>query len=158
MPRHLQLPGNNVPWHMVYHRLTRCLKKILTTREMLLVLKWQHIGSSILGISSCTAWNLGTRRCSLCTHSTQNLQGRLWRLEGLKICASLSLSPMEATLKDMGQGYLHRPYIWPSPSYRPSSHQGGGPQGLTWSTNVGDQGKPRRVYLDDSWDQSAITN
>jgi hypothetical protein len=42
-----------------------------------------------LGISICTTWDFGTQRCSLCTHSTQNLQGRLWCPEGLKLHASL---------------------------------------------------------------------
>jgi hypothetical protein len=69
-----------------------------------------------LEISSRTTWNFGSWRCSLCTHSTQNLQGRLRRPEGLKLCASLSLSSTGATVRNIGQGYLHRPYIWPSPS------------------------------------------
>ena len=55
---------------------------------------------------------------------------------GLELYAGLSLSPMGATVRDMGQGYLHRPYMWPSPSFRPYSRQGRGLRGLTPSTNV----------------------
>jgi hypothetical protein len=55
-----------------------------------------------LGISTCTARDFGTRRSALCTHSTQNLQGRLRRPKGLKLRASLSLSPTRATIRDMG--------------------------------------------------------
>jgi hypothetical protein len=95
-----------------------------------------RLAPQYLGISTCAAQYFGTRRCSLRTHSTQNLQGRLWRPEGLKLHASLLLSPTGATVRDMGQEYLHRPYIWLPPSYRPSSCQGGGLQGLTRSTNV----------------------
>ena len=44
----------------------------------------------------------------------------------------LSLDPVYITWSQTyGQGYLHRPYMWPSPGYRPRSRQGGGPQGLT---------------------------
>jgi hypothetical protein len=57
-----------------------------------------------LGLSNCAAQYFGTRRCSLCTHSTQNLQGWLRCPKGLKLCASLSLSPTGATVRDIGQG------------------------------------------------------
>jgi len=53
----------------------------------------------------------GTQRYSLCTYSMQNLQGRLRRPEGFKLHTSLSLSPTGSTVRDMGQGYLHCPYI-----------------------------------------------
>jgi hypothetical protein len=74
-----------------------------------------------LGISKRTAQSFGIQRCSLCTHNTQDLQGRQRCPEGFELHASLSLSPTGATVGDMGQEYLHRPYIWLPPSYWPSS-------------------------------------
>jgi hypothetical protein len=73
--RHLQLPGNNVPWCTVYHHCTQCLKKILATQEMLWYSNGNILAPQYLGISNWVAQYFGTQRCSLCTHSMQNLQG-----------------------------------------------------------------------------------
>jgi hypothetical protein len=77
---------------------------------MLLVLEWQHTGSLIL-------WNIQAH-CSELKHPKMltmysqyaELIGETAMSRGLK--ATLSLCPTEATVRDMGQGYLHRLYMY----------------------------------------------
>ena len=70
---------------------------------------------------------LGTREVFVRTYGTIALQG-LTAPEGWYSSMSLSLNPMGATVKDMGQGCPHQPYIW--------TINGGSPRGLGTTTNL----------------------
>ena len=76
-----------------------------------------------LGTGTATYWLPNTREYLITLLNTSAPEDAHWYLQytelaggivmsrGLKLHASLSLSPTGATVRDMGQGYLHRPYI-----------------------------------------------
>ena len=65
--------------------------------------------------------HLSTREMLIGTYGTQRLQGPSVH-DGLYSSISPSLNHVGATVRDIGLGYPHRPYIWPI-----DDDQGGSP-------------------------------
>jgi hypothetical protein len=110
-----------------YHHIPRHWRKTVGTRESISAPEQTHTIFSILeNIKLCCSVPQHLRKSSLVLTVLETYRG-LRQPE--KLPASSSLNPMVASVGYMGQGYPHCPYIWPCPSYRPRSSQGGGPRG-----------------------------
>jgi hypothetical protein len=150
----LQLPRNYVSWCMTHRRPTQCLKKILATWEMLLVLKRQYTGSPNTWVYLVALLEtLATWRCSLVLTVCKTCRGNCDVL-GARATCQLIIKSYGGYCQIYGTG-VPTPLVYVTitglSAQQPPRRR---PARADVINQHGGQGKPRQVNLDDGQDQS----